>query len=488
MPEGTYTIKAFRQRYVQQEFPQHTVQYCTNGTLSFHMIKGAIIDTTVYSRDCQDPTQPINWKHPGEPIEVVLTAAAGDPYAPTYFLQWWQQQYEGTDSIPTGPTNIWAFWGAAEGGGGGPNDYYRLRVRGYGLPTDTYTVAARTPGYVQLQFPEVWAQKGVSTGDIPIYLLSAPEIRVVVDFKTELIPAPLPEDYWSYYFRVEAFDENGTLVAGNITAVPQASFGTYSQWPWAGNLNPAQPFGVQSWVFQLQGFSPFSTPVNRPLHGGFYAGNYFDPPPPTGIPRSSGLFFWQLRAYSAKGPKSIFSMAPLFGPPGDCPCTGMMWGKPYTIVVTEENQIGYIQLATVTATPTCAGITTVIFEMDRMARISGFAYTRNYMGDFRAGSWQTVTSEGAAASIKAWGPVDGRYYSYVQPDTYTVTAEGPGYVGASRTVVTTWGSTTDGQDFYLEESGIPIPEFPIGGVLALVSALAASLYLLRRRQTIVPLR
>jgi ABC-type multidrug transport system permease subunit len=108
----------------------------------------------------------------------------------------------------------------------------------------------------------------------------------------------------------------------------------------------------------------------------------------------------------------------------------------------------------------------VIFEMDRMARISGFAYTRNYMGDFRAGSWQTVTSQGAAASIKAWGPLDGRYYTYVQPDTYTVTSEGPGYVSASRTVVTSWG----------------------GVVLALVSALAASLYLLRRRQIVPTLR
>ncbi|WP_455281924.1 hypothetical protein, partial [[Eubacterium] cellulosolvens] len=67
-------------------------------------------------------------------------------------------------------------------------------------------------------------------------------------------------------------------------------------------------------------------------------------------------------------------------------------------------------------------------------------------------------------------------------------AEGPGYVSASRTVVATWGGSTDGQDFYLEESGIPIPEFPAAGLLAMVSALAASLYLLRRKQTIIPLR
>src|SRR4030042_3772409 len=126
--------------------------------------------------------------------------------------------------------------------------------------------------------------------------------------------------------------------------------------------------------------------------------------------------------------------------------------------------------------------------MDRMARIAGFTYTRNYMGDFRSGSGQTVTSQGAAASIKAWGPYDGVWYTYVQPDTYTVTAESPGYVSGSRTVVSTWGGVSSGQDFYLEQSGIPIPEFPAAGLLALVSALAASLYLLRRKQTIIPLR
>jgi hypothetical protein len=162
-----------------------------------------------------------------------------------------------------------------------------------------------------------------------------------------------------------------------------------------------------------------------------------------------------------------------------------MWGKTYTIVVTEENQVGYIQLATGTATPTCKGITTVVFEMDRMARISGYEYTRNLMGDFRAGSWQTITAKGATATTKTWGPVDGYYYTYVKPDTYTVYATGPGYKSGTRTVVATWGATSDGQDFYLEESGIPIPEFPAAGLLAAVSAIA-TVMLLRRQHRNTP--
>jgi hypothetical protein len=462
MPEGTYTIKAFKNGWVQQEFPQVTVQYCTNGTLSFHIMKGASVTTVVYSRDCQDPSQPVDWRHPGENIEGELYTSQGTYLNPQWHFQDWTEQTAGQSN--TRVINL-------QGGTGFITDYLRScgAIKGYGLGTDTYTVSVMTPGYVQLQFPEAFAQKGVSAGDVPVYMLVGPEIRVVVDFKTELIPAPLPQDFYSYYFRIEAFDENGTLMAANITAVPQKTFSTVSQYPWDGALNPAQPAGVQTWVFQLQGFDTYSTPVNRKADD------------------DHGAAIWQLRGYNDKGPKTIYQFAK--GPKGDHEGVGIMWGRTYTIVVTEENQIGYIQLSTVTATPTCQGITTVIFEMDRLARVAGFAYTRNFMGDFRAGSWQTVTAQGATTSTNAWGPFDGNYYTYVKPDTYTVTAAGPGYKSASRTVVTTWGAVSTGQDFYLEESGIPIPEFPVTGLLALVSALAASLFLLRwKRSLAIPVR
>jgi hypothetical protein len=465
MPEGTYTIKAYVKDYLQQEFPQHTVQYCTNGTLSFHLIRGAAIKVQVYSRDCQDPTQPVNWVHPGETIMIDLCSSAGSIFTPDYAIRNWAFQDPTTDNV--------AIWAA--GGTWGLTDYiyYCGGVKPHGLPTDIYTITVRTPGYVQLQFPEVWAQKGSSVGDIPVYLFIGPEIRVIVDFKTELLPSPLPPDYYSYHFRVEAFNENGTLEAANITSVPQATINTYSQAPWPGALNPAQPDGVQTWVFQLQGFGPFTTPQNGPNWGRPYGTVY------------NGANYWQLQGYNDCGPKTIFCLGR--GPTGDHENYGIMWGKTYTVVVSEESEGMFIQLSTVTATPTCKGITTVILEMDRMAHIEGFVYTRNYMGDFRAGSWLMAEAQGANLEEPASGPYDGAYDMYVTPETYTVTAEGPGYIGASRTIVTTWGGDSTGQDFYLEESGLPIPEFPAVGLLALTSTLAASLYILRwRRQTEIP--
>ncbi|GEM_PF-1757213 len=57
-----------------------------------------------------------------------------------------------------------------------------------------------------------------------------------------------------------------------------------------------------------------------------------------------------------------------------------------------------------------------------------------------------------------------------------------GYRSQSRTVVTTWGGEISGQDFYLEESGMPIPEFPVAGILASISAVAVAIILLRSKR------
>ena len=107
------------------------------------------------------------------------------------------------------------------------------------------------------------------------------------------------------------------------------------------------------------------------------------------------------------------------------------------------------------------------------------------MGDFRAGSWLTNTLEGASATYRT-STYDGEYWQYVQPESYInrialIPLEtDSGYTEQSRTSVTTWGGQTAGQDFYLEESGIPIHEFPSMGVVAFISAIGTAIALIRR--------
>jgi hypothetical protein len=486
MPEGTYTIKAYYPGYVQQEFPQHTVQYCTNGSLSFHLIKGAIIDTTVFSRDCEDPSQPVNWVHPPAQLRVYVFDEKANWIAGGYFDR--KRQKEGTDTVKFSGLTGLEF---------STSDYLRDKNAPTGLATGKYKLLAYTVGYYQTQDVEVWAQKGTSTGDIPIYLLVGAEIRVVIDFKTELVPAPLPDDVWSYQFRIEAYDPDGNIIAANITGVPQTSTNTVSQWPWPGPLNPAQPQGVQTWVFQLFGFGEFTSPENQLV--GPNLGTWLNPGNPESA-MDTALSNWYKKRFgyyfpfygSPKGAPTEYGNGERYSghkrsygiPPGTYTIIAYVWNPEYPG--------RYVQLSTVTTTPPCKGISTVVFEMDLLGRISGFAYTRNYMGDFRAGSWLTSTIEGSTATYRSY-TYDGIYWAYVQPDTYVNTmalippGTGAGYTEQSKTAVVTWGGQTDGQNFYLEESGIPIPEFPLVGMLAAISAIGAAILLLKRQNRQIPL-
>ncbi len=486
MPDGTYDIRAYYIGYVQEEFPSATVQSCSNGSLSFDLIKGANITTTVYSRDCEDPSQPVNWLHPPSPLRVYVYDGNNAWVAGSYYDQ--INQIAGQNKITVANLVGWKVTF---------EDYLRNQYRPTGLFTGTYSLQAYTVGYIQEQIPYVSAVVGSSTGDIPLYLLTGSEIDVVLDFKTELIPAPLPEDVYSFQFRIHVYNSNGTLIAANITGVPVNTSNTVSQWPWSGNLNPAQPTGVQSWVFQLFGFGEFTSPENHLVTNG---------PGTTAASTTGGggLFYkdvttWYTNKFPGLYKKRFGYYSPFATYPGvpkdrfsgDYRSYGIPPGT-YTIVAEAwypDYPGRYIQLTTVTATPTCEGKATVVFEIDLLSRLVGTVYTRNLQGDFLAGSWQTTTVQGANTTVKAWGPVDGTYYTYVRPDTYSVTTQGAGYKTAARSVVATWGGVAGGQDFYLDESGVPVPEFPTTGLLALVSVLAASMYLLRwRRHKAMPAR
>ena len=104
-----------------------------------------------------------------------------------------------------------------------------------------------------------------------------------------------------------------------------------------------------------------------------------------------------------------------------------------------------------------------------------------------------ITAEGPEGVGSMCESGDGKYaFCGLMPGDWTVTSElippggDAGYVSDTVSVATTWGGSSAGQNFYHEESGVPIPEFPTG-ILALISALAASLFLVRwRKQIILP--
>jgi len=131
-----------------------------------------------------------------------------------------------------------------------------------------------------------------------------------------------------------------------------------------------------------------------------------------------------------------------------------------------------------------SGSTSAIWEVDLNGYISGTALAFTWSNEFRSISWYTVNVKGAGNATFNSYTEDGIYEFYLVPGSYTMTIAGPGYRTTSLgTISVTSGQTGapgTGNNLQLPMSNIPVPEFSGIAVVAL-SALAASLYLLRRR-------
>ncbi|MCW4032774.1 MAG: carboxypeptidase-like regulatory domain-containing protein [Candidatus Bathyarchaeota archaeon] len=465
MPEDTYTFKFFLDGFVQTEFPAHTISLCSNSSFSFNLVKGGQINVTIAARDSEDPSQPRDWLYGnvdgaggGAPIIIWCCDKTGEP-----LIKFWpNQQVSGTDRV----NQLLAGYGIL------PSDYWRWPIlHGGGLDAGDYTVRAFTVGYVQWINPVVHVERGThSIADTIIYLQEGGRIKLNVDFKFEMIPIGLLQDHNSYYFRTRAFDIDGNLAAANITAVQAKSPGPDGVWYTADDVPTID------WTFLLVGFSTWTTPMFRwsPADGGwldsaFSVGNswarhgYYDPTDLT---------------------VEFLDVNVIHEPYGIVPGT-------YTITIEEELTDGrYVQLEEIEVVVTSSGTVERTFEVDQAPLLGGSVYTRNLMMDFRNASWIPATISGSP-DVGTY-TYDGVYWTYYPlPGSQMVTVGLPsdsGYVGQSKEVATVWGATNTGNNFWLEESGIPIPEFPVA-IFALISALGASLFLIRwRRETIVSVR
>jgi len=136
-----------------------------------------------------------------------------------------------------------------------------------------------------------------------------------------------------------------------------------------------------------------------------------------------------------------------------------------------------------------SGEASAIYEVDLNGFVSGTVLAFTWSNEFRPLSWGTVSVTGAGlpSSGLTFYTYDGIYQAYLPSPgpqtttTYTFKLFAPGYAPYSWTSAVSTGSTGSGQNVYLEQSNIPVPEFSSIAVIAF-SALAASLYLLRRRR------
>jgi len=154
-----------------------------------------------------------------------------------------------------------------------------------------------------------------------------------------------------------------------------------------------------------------------------------------------------------------------------------------------ENHFGPYEQRTKVIIPGAhlGGEASVMFELDLRGLVQGTVYGYTHCGDWRAASWVTILALGADGKEYRWYSFDGAYEMWMTPGTYTLhiipwtpTIQEGHKVATLPGFAVSEGSAL-AMNFYLEQSGIPIPEFPVTAIV-LASALAASLFILRRRR------
>jgi hypothetical protein len=128
-----------------------------------------------------------------------------------------------------------------------------------------------------------------------------------------------------------------------------------------------------------------------------------------------------------------------------------------------------------------SGEASAIFEVDLNGFVSGSVLAFTWSNEFRTLSWGTISVTGASGGA-TWNfyTYDGIYQAYMPTGNYKFTISQPGYAPQTWSVSVSPGQVGSGQNVYLEQSNIPVPEF--GGIAVVAfSVLAASVYLLKRR-------
>jgi len=356
------------------------------------------LNVTIYSVDWQSPPQRIAWAYPGMFIRVHVYTIAG-AHVMTYIFK-----------VPSASD--------------------RISFQVTTLTTGIYTLKAFTPGYVQLDFPEV-AVTANSTSDISFNLVKGGVIYMTINFKTEDLLAPISLTNCTP-IRIEVYDASGKFVGAALGYVPPG----FAQVSW-----PAFSFT------RIIGFNSYAgNPCSR-NYGNWV--NYYD--------TTDGVLL-------------------------------LDYGLPAGSYTIKAWVPGYLQPAVVTATIALSGEAWVVFDLHRMAHVygrwpnSGVGWF-NMFGELYPLSWAEVKASGPVTAVTY--TLDGDFDLWLPAGSYAITVDMPPYHVYSPetlTIVVTSASES-ALATNLKETAIPIPEFPLVYTLTITAALPI-LALIRRLKVI----
>ena len=388
------------------------------------------------------------------------------------------------------------------------------------LESGQYSFAVNTFGYATRRLFPAWVPTG-GNGDIQADLVQGGEIRVNVHFTKEAQDVD-----FNGFVRVEVFDKDNKLVGANIYGQAQPyqgttltgdglSTGSYYDYDTARDYmlvtgpaegSNADPYGQRGYTSMSFYGQPSATWANWAamdpsdanrlnLPGGekqaydvfgfywYYGG---------ACSRNEGLWAngWvttdgvKQNDHGIKGSSDIADLSPMGGAG---PYTVKVYAfdsqgdlnSYYTDPVTNVN-VGWGQAQEITV------------ELKQMGRISGTIMWFDMYGNMKNMPWASLsTGEEATYSTSpvpadwGFGYTDQAYYLWVPAGTHdlSVAVNGPSqaFASAGSTVAVSDGFNTS-YDEKLYPTGVPVPEFPASMLLVMLSALGASVYLLRRRR------
>jgi hypothetical protein len=388
-----------------------------------------------------------------------------------------------------------------------------------------------TYGYVQNKEYSVYAMKG-QIADIKLNLIIGVNVSLDILFKKEHIISPTTANMSA---RVRLFDDTGKLVAEWMSSQGVYTTGTNGHVIAADNT-VAHPFGasnlaatqVHSGANALEPWLPGGTtllhvnlaglpsywadygdPVFTPYHGDFEVDavdlNYFPNVGILGAPDYTGG--WTAEVDFVNMYSNSTAGMPVWFPP----VVGLLQGESFHIIqgTTATSGISYTEDGALSSAflghsmarnhlgpysqqgvwsinnAANSGEASAVNEVDLNGYASGTALAFTWSNEFRTLSWYTATVTGApGGQTFTWYTNDGVYEGFLTPGTYKLTIAGPGVTEQTISLAVSAGQSSaagGGVSFYLEQSNIPVPEFSGIAVVAF-SALAASLYLLRRRR------
>jgi len=485
-PAGDYKVEDYVEGFLMDPKPQWvSLGLCgTTVELSNHVYRGVRFNITLYSKDWQHPTVDVPWKYHNEIVWVGLYKD-GKLVGITYAIT---NNTSGThDSGKARLLNI-TDWDS-------DFKWVASTAESYAWDTGLYEFRAFGYGYVLKKPSTVYATRG-ALADIPIKLTRGAQVPVTMKFKWEGIFDDLT---YNSSMRVRLFDDKDGLVAEYLTSDPWHGLIDYT----APTLATAQigakgpdaiydndlnyvPGGTATLQFELCGLPDlynwwYGYSADPAFDFGWYD--------PTGMIAKmliSAPYGIDAEPNYKGGWRVEVDVVPwytwkYFYPP----LPGELYGESPKYI--PANKFGPWELRSKVTVPSnhLGGEASIYFELDLRGLATGMVTGYTWCDDWRPTSWTTVQFTAADGKVYSYPTLDGQYAAWLPMGQYSMAVIYWSPAGQGYKTYTAPLYVSDGGvgvlNAHLEQSGVPIPEFPVAAtVLAFV--LAASLVILRRRK------